>query len=54
MKEFPGTKREDNFCARSYGIKNKQGQPTRNDPKSANFWSRRVTWQCRGKKSANM
>jgi hypothetical protein len=50
MPEFPGTKREDNFCARSYGIKNKKGNFTRNNPNSANFWNRRITWKCRGKK----
>jgi hypothetical protein len=53
MGEFPGTSREDNFCARSYGIKDKQGKPTRNDPKSANFWNRRITWSCRGKVSSD-
>lgn len=45
MPEFPGTKRGDNYCARSFGIKG------RNNPKSANFWSRKYLWNCRGKKS---
>lgn len=45
MPEYPGTKRGDNYCARSLGI----GNTT--DPKSANFWSRKVLWNCTGKKS---
>lgn len=45
MSEFPGTKRGDNYCARSSGIKGK------NDPNSANFWSRKYLWNCKGKKS---
>lgn len=45
MKEFPGTKRGDNFCARSSGI------PNRNNIKSANFLSRKILWKCQGKKS---
>lgn len=48
MREFPGTKREDNFCARTYGQKAK-GKFTRNNPKSANFYNRRITWKCQGK-----
>ena len=45
MAEYPGTKRGDNYCARSSGIKGK------NNPLSANFWSRKVLWKCKGKKS---
>jgi len=45
MPEFPGTKRGDAYCARSFGIKGK------NNPKSANFWSRTYLWNCKGKKS---
>lgn len=45
MKEFPGTKRGDNYCARSFGIGN-----TKN-PSSANFWSRKYLWNCVKKKS---
>jgi hypothetical protein len=44
MSEYPGTKRGDNYCARSYGIGNLK------NPKSANFWSRSL-WSCDGKKS---
>lgn len=46
----PGTKAGDSYCARSYGITDKTGRPTRNDPKSANYHSRKV-WHCKGKKS---
>jgi len=49
MKEYPGTKRGDNYCARSYGIGKKHnilGEPT-----SPNFWSRKDLWNCKGKKS---
>lgn len=45
MPEFPGTMRGDNYCARSFGIKGK------NNPESANFWSRKYLWNCVGKKS---
>jgi len=45
MPEYPGTKRGDAYCARSYGIKG------RNNIKSPNFWSRKVLWKCKGKKS---
>lgn len=51
MPEFPGTKRGDNYCARSFGIKDSNGRPTRNDKGSANFWSRKVLWNCKRKKS---
>ena len=45
MKEYPGTKRGDNYCARSSGIKGT------NDKMSPNYWSRKLLWNCRGKKS---
>lgn len=45
MPEFPGTKRGDNYCARSSGIKGTD------NIKSANFWSRFYLWNCKGKKS---
>jgi hypothetical protein len=51
MKEYPGTTRGDNYCTRSYGIIDGQGNPTRNNPLSPNFWSRKVLWNCVGKKS---
>jgi len=40
----PGTSKGDAYCARSYGIKN------RDNIKSANYWSRKM-WKCKGKKS---
>jgi len=40
----PGTKKGDNYCARSSGIKGAD------DPMSANYWARRI-WGCEGKKS---
>ena len=45
MREYPGTKRGDNYCARSSGIKGTD------DPYSANYWSRNYLWNCKGKKS---
>lgn len=46
MPEYPGTKRGNSYCARSSGI------PGKNDPSSANFWSRKL-WSCKGKKSVS-
>lgn len=51
MPEYPGTKRGDNYCTRSYGIVDGQGKPTRNNPLSPNYWSRRILWSCKGKRS---
>lgn len=44
MKEYPGTKRGDSYCARSSGIKGVK------DITSPNYWSRAL-WRCKGKKS---
>lgn len=44
MKEYPGTKRGDAYCARSSGIKTRPGL-------SANDLSRVVLWNCVGKRS---
>ncbi|MFP4457165.1 MAG: hypothetical protein ACLFPS_05840 [Clostridia bacterium] len=43
MQEYPNTKRGDNYCSRSLGIKSKN--------KSANKLSRKILWKCKGKKS---
>lgn len=51
MKEYPGTKRGDKYCARSYGIAKKNN--IKKDPKSSNFWSRKYLWNCKNKKSLN-
>ena len=40
----PGTKKGDNYCARSSGIKSKKKGATPND-------FSRMLWNCRGKKS---
>jgi len=47
MKDFRQHKdpvRRKSYLARSAGIKNKQGQLTKNDKTSANYWSRRYLW----------
>lgn len=49
MKEYPGTKRGNNYCARSYGIGKEYG--ILGDVKSPNFWSRKYLWNCNKKKS---
>ena len=46
MREYPGTKRGDSYCARSYGIKGKSNLT------SPNFWSRKM-WSCVGKRSVS-
>ena len=48
MDEYPGTKRGDNYCARSYGIAKKHN--ILNNKESPNYWSRKL-WSCKGKKS---
>ena len=48
MKEYPGTKRGDNYCARSLGIA--EEHDLKDNVKSPNFWSRKL-WSCEGKKS---
>jgi len=37
-------KRRENYLARSAGIKDKNGNPTKNDPFSANYWARKELW----------
>ena len=44
MRTYPGTKRGDSYCARSYGILKKHG------PTPANVASRKK-WRCSGKHS---
>lgn len=50
LKEFPGTKRGDNYCARSLGIAKKYN--IKNDLTSPNYWSRKL-WSCKGDKSVS-
>jgi len=51
MREYPGTSRGDNYCTRSFGIRDNQGNLTKDNVLSPNYWSRRILWNCRGKKS---
>jgi hypothetical protein len=47
MEDFTQHKdpeRRKNYLARSAGIKNKSGQPTKDDVFSANHWARKVLW----------
>jgi hypothetical protein len=49
MKDFTqhkNKKRQKNYCLRSAGIKDKQGNLTFKDKDRANFWSRLWLWQC--------
>ncbi len=50
MGEKPGSKRGNNYCARSLGIAKKYN--IKGDTKSPNFWSRQL-WSCKGKKSVS-
>ena len=50
MPEYPGTKRGDNYCTRSFYIK-ANGEFTRDNPLSPNYHSRRKLWNCEGKRS---
>lgn len=47
MKDFTqhkDPKRRESYCARSGGIRNKEGKlPGKN---SANYWSRKILWSC--------
>ena len=36
--------RRKNYLARSAGIKDKSGKPTKDDKFSANYWARKVLW----------
>jgi len=38
--------RRKNYCARSAGIKDKNGKLTFKDKDRANYWSRKVLWEC--------
>lgn len=38
------SKRRKSYLARSAGIRNKSGKLTKDDPFSANYWSRRHLW----------
>lgn len=49
MKEYPGTKRGDAYCSRSFGIGKRD--KTLNNIQNANTLSRIILWKCKGKKS---
>lgn len=49
MDEYPGTKRGDNYCSRSYGIAKKYD--IEKEIRSPNFWSRWYLWNCNKDKS---
>jgi TFIIF-interacting CTD phosphatase-like protein len=39
-------KRRKSYCARSAGIRNKQGKLTKDNKESANYYARRHLWFC--------
>ena len=39
-------KRKKNYCVRSAGIVDKQGNLTKNNKEKANFYSRKFLWSC--------
>jgi len=39
------TKRRENYCKRSAGIRDKNGKLTKNNKEKANYWARRL-WKC--------
>ena len=39
-------KRRESYCKRSKGIRNKDGKLTYKDKDTANYWSRKVLWDC--------
>lgn len=49
MKEYPGTDRGDNYCARSYGMAKKYN--TTDEARNANSLSRWYLWNCKKDKS---
>ena len=49
MQDFRQHKNQDrkkSYCARSGGIRNKEGKLTKNDKNTANWWSRKILWGC--------
>lgn len=38
--------RQENYCARSAGIRNGDGSLAGNDPESPNFYAMRLLWDC--------
>lgn len=48
---YPGTKRGDSYCARSFGILKKYQQKCNLDDKYSPNCLSRTKWRCKGKKS---
>tara|TARA_R100001463_G_scaffold69255_2_gene122736 strand:- start:379 stop:624 length:246 start_codon:yes stop_codon:yes gene_type:complete len=49
MKDYTQHKdkqRKKNYCNRSAGIKDKQGNLTKNNKEKANYYARRFLWEC--------
>ena len=49
MQDFTQHKDEDrrkSYCSRSAGITDKNGRLTATNKNSANFWSRKILWNC--------
>jgi hypothetical protein len=49
MEDFTQHKdkqRRENYCTRSGGIRDKEGNLTANNKNSANYWSRKILWDC--------
>lgn len=40
------TDRKKSYCARSGGITDKNGNLSKNNKNSANYWSRKILWSC--------
>ncbi len=38
--------RRENYCARSAGIKDKNGKLTKDNKEKANYYSRKFLWEC--------
>jgi hypothetical protein len=45
-RQHKDKKRQENYCARAKGIKNKKGELTYNNKDSANYWSYNFLWAC--------
>ena len=39
-------KRRESYCKRTKGIKNKKGELTYKDKDTANYWARKLLWNC--------
>ena len=46
FRQHRDKKRKKNYCVRSAGIKDKQGNLTKNNKEKANYYSRKFLWSC--------